>query len=82
MKNSADQKKTVFKYLLLNELSDVSEKNVSLIGYLWTYGYKIYLVRMKWKIYFEYSEPTPKADGAYILKINDWIRIMEWIRAL
>jgi len=31
-KNFADQKKTVFTYLLLNELSDVSEKKVSLIG--------------------------------------------------
>jgi len=50
MKNSADRKKTVFTYLLLNELSDASEKKVSLIAacYLWwTYGYKIYLVRIK-----------------------------------
>jgi len=41
MKNSADQKKTVFTYLLLYEISDVCEKKVSLKSTY--YGFKIYL---------------------------------------
>jgi len=80
MKNSADQKKTVITYLLLTELSDVCEKKYVSHRYLqWLYN--IFSSNKVGNIFWIFRA-YPKADAAYIRKINDWIRIMEWIKAL